>query len=117
MTDDPTYADAASEDQMPPDQRLEHVHLVASKPVWAAIFVLGTIIASGFTAWLRHVDAAQDVLAQKVEAQQAQNAGAAERMMRVETKIESIEKSQGQMADGIRDISQKLDRLMERGQR
>jgi predicted thioesterase len=111
--DDPTSVDPTSEDQMP-QRTLEHVHLVASKPVWAIIGFCAAVIASGFTAWLQHVDASQDGLETKVDEYHKAATATDGRIMRVETKIESIEKNQADMAQGVRDISQKIDRLMER---
>jgi len=95
-------------------KKRESIALSASKPVWSLIGTLCAVLFMGFTWWLNDVNADQDVLAADIKAVEETVGKDSERLQRVETKIEGIEKGQERIEGNIQGVDGKLDRLLER---
>lgn len=97
------------------------VGITATRPVWALVSALCSLIAIGGAAWLQQLATAQAELYAAVHALQsnadARAAASSERLMRIETLISGVQERQAQRDAWQRRIEDKLDQLVADGAR
>lgn len=91
---------------------IEHVHLVASKQVWAIVILLCSVVSGGFAYWMRDVHSHQASLAAKIEVLKDARLDDSVRLGSIKAQLDSVTLGNDHIRSDLRDLATKLDNLI-----
>ena len=96
-------------------RKIEHVHFVASRSVWTVLGFAGCLIFAGFTWWMTTVNSEQQTIRREVREVEVARRNDATRIEVLASEIRSVQSSQSRIESSLKDVNEKLDRVIERG--